>query len=224
MWPVPVKGGLKEKYGVLEIIDEAEDHLESFFSTIKVEIILPIELLHWDLENWETGEEEDPSPLKLGTEYQLMIRSFERLYDRRFQRGAWHSWSEKWKARPQTSDLLAEGGHILWAYSSADLMGNHFHSKKPAVVALLPIGKKEFRKTLKNGFPVVLWPRQKPKDSIRAQELIHEVICCVNFDSFPKRLQMKRYEGPEKLHWGEMGLIWDNPEELPPDVKTGRHS
>lgn len=188
---------------------------------LRLEFVLPLELINLPVESWPL-DAEDPH-LLLGTAYPtVVIRSLDRLLDER-----WHRW---WRLRWQT--LKDEPTSSSWYISVPD-GGPRHHEKVLAgllderqVAAVLseppeldrPRGCLEIRTALRTGYPVVVWHRTSESTAEFRQALAE--LFAGGFADLLSRITRFRQEaaalGSEHDHIGRhLAVLWDDPDRKP---------
>jgi hypothetical protein len=204
---------------------------EDVLGGLVIEVFLPIAQLDCEPTCWKVSAGVDPYQSRLGIMYRVVVRSWERTYDRRF-RSVKGRWRAKWQSRPRPLTERREP-HVCWAFSDDDLEEEKlFHklmASAPIFVTVAPIcrgGKhdtvKVFRSLVTSGTPIALWPRRSPADATSAREDVRELIYERALDALPQEVYKRRREaaaaeGGEGLIWNSMTLMWDDPDRRPPD-------
>lgn len=79
---------------VAELIQEAEgDWAYPFDDSLVLEFVLPFEMINLALDQWTRDPPASPYPTPLGTEYEIVVRSYERLRQRDLHR----AWRQRWR-------------------------------------------------------------------------------------------------------------------------------
>ncbi|MFI0485219.1 hypothetical protein [Actinomadura sp. 9N215] len=150
---------------VASLLRAAErDWAGRFGGSLGLELILPNELLNLDADQWPS-DEDDALAVPIGAEYEVILRSQQRLRER-----AWH---RHWivRSRALGSPALAGGANHELHRCPPELEGDasrlrlHLNSQETVVAYLLSSppdrepGRSELPAALRVGVPVVLWSR-----------------------------------------------------------------
>ncbi|MCX4987873.1 MULTISPECIES: hypothetical protein [unclassified Streptomyces] len=206
---------------VRALIHKAESDWAYFLKgELAIEFVLPWDLLHLPVENWEKSSFHGVGAV-LGEDHPVVIRSLERL-DRRDLHGRW---GRRWDAFAQR-----RAGSAHWfAYDSLA----HLLSDPPPAVAVLssapgdtspsgdspPHSPDELGEALRAGVPVVLWDRRGGGDpDFRA------ALRAVLESSDPRRLPTlvkslritsRDRDSEDPMVGRHVALLWDDPYRLP---------
>jgi NTP-dependent ternary conflict system VMAP-like protein/effector-associated domain 2 (EAD2)-containing protein len=154
----------KVEQRVGELVREAEiDWAYGFDEPLVLEFVLPVELLNLAVEEWTRYGIDEDDPLTLGVEYEIAVRSLERLYAKDHHR----AWRRRWGVL--VSD--GEGGTTHWIgeHEPADPGRLRYELEihwevVACVLSTAPDrepGLTEVRMALRAGVPILLWHRGK---------------------------------------------------------------
>ncbi len=189
-------------------------------SKLTIEIFLPLDLINQSVDNWEIDDELG-IPVTLGSQYKIVVRSYERILPTYLYKGFWE---EKWKLVQQFTDT--EVGKALISGDSKNLKALFVELNKPNIVGLklttapVQTGKGSvFALILKTAIPVALWLRQNQETNYD-EKLTELLQCCI--EQLPETVRMKRLDAMQETsdtHIGHhLSLLWENPYRLPPDI------
>lgn len=165
----PEPGGERIRLRVAEIPD-AVAHLLQEAETgwarplgepLYVEFVLPTELLNLDVDQWTRERPPDPYSVPIGTEYDVVVRSQERL-----RTPVWHrSWQRRSRLlhEPGAECVVHELPHGLAERPRA--LRVHLNREESVVACLLTAppdvepGRSQLAVAMRAGLPVVLWCR-----------------------------------------------------------------
>ncbi|MFI9172384.1 VMAP-C domain-containing protein [Streptomyces lincolnensis] len=206
---------------VSDVISEVERAEGDRPGRLRLEFVLPLELINLPVESWPL-DAEDPH-LLLGTAYPaVVIRSLDRLLDER--------WHRRWRLRWQK--LKDEPTSSSWYVSIPDRDPRH-HEKVLAgllderqVAAVLSEppersrqrGCLEIKAALRTGYPVVVWHRTSESTAEFRQALSD--LFAGGFADLLSRITRFRQEaaalGSEHDHFGRhLAVLWDDPDRKP---------
>ncbi|OKH35537.1 hypothetical protein NIES2119_19980 [[Phormidium ambiguum] IAM M-71] len=189
-------------------------------SKLTIEIFLPLDLINQSVDSWEIDDELG-LPVTLGSQYKIVVRSYERILPTYLYKGFWQ---EKWKIAQQLTDM--EVGKALICGDSNNLKKLFVDLNQPDIIGLklttapVQTGKGSvFALILKTAIPVALWLRQNLANN--CDEKIDGLLqCCI--DQLPENVKMKRLDAilePPDTHIGHhLSLLWENPDRLPPNI------
>jgi hypothetical protein len=202
---------------ILGIIDD----LNVNHKQLTIEFILPRHLLCHNVEHW-TDEWGDP----LGIRYRVVVRSHERLRNKKLQR----FWCACWNEAKQKGTLQQAVKTCAVRIDKTPL--RHFHSKVDNgkfcfILTSVPKIMKNLEKDVffaltKSGVPIALWPRQINSAHELIQQL-NELLSCP-LEQLPQCLFKNRYDlwkDEKEQHTGyHLSLLWDDPDRIPPDLQN----
>ncbi|MCW2913474.1 MAG: hypothetical protein JWN52_1542 [Actinomycetia bacterium] len=148
---------------VAELIHEAESGWAyELDDSLVLEFVLPLDLLNMALDEWTRDPPGTPYPTPLGTEYELLVRSRDRLRSHDLHR----AWRQRWRV---LADAIECAAH--WAASEGpadpERLRDWLLTRKDVVACVLSCppdrepGRSELQMALRTGVPVVLWPRDE---------------------------------------------------------------
>lgn len=189
-------------------------------SKLTIEIFLPLDLMNQSVDSWEIDDELGV-PVTLGSQYKIVVRSYERLLPTYLYKGFWE---ERWKMVQQVTDI--EVGKALISGDSNNLKLLFVELNKPDIVGLklttapVQTGKGSvFALILKTAIPIAIWLRQDLANN--CDEKMNGLLQCY-IHELPENVKMKRLDAilePPDTHIGHhLSLLWENPARLPPDI------
>ncbi|MGW5736273.1 MULTISPECIES: VMAP-C domain-containing protein [Streptomyces] len=207
------------------LVSETEDRWVDLRQPVTIEFVLPWELLNEPVE-WWPKESDALSPTPLVLDYQVVVRSLERL-----QRTAWHRpWHNRWhqlRERPADS-------HANWSRPDQD--GEYFFrlerelkEDSDAVCLVLSkppgdasgAGRRELLAGLRTGVPAIIWHRTDSSDPA-FKEALSEILQDRGLGSLAARVGKWRKEaaalgpGGWDQHVGRhLAIMLDDPERKP---------
>jgi hypothetical protein len=224
--------------GVEEVVGELERELADLDVAVGIEFVLPLRLLNTPVEWWYKDSSARP-PKALAMDYPVVLRSLERMHDRR-----WHRvWRRRW-AR-MTGEPASVGLH--WSRPAGDDYCTRLESRLTAdegVVALVlseppgprsAVGRFEVTVALRAGIPVIVWHRSDCSDPSFTR-LLEAAASDGGLRELRERARAVRLDAlahePEtrKSHVGtHLAILWDDPGRLPgmggaagsPDAREG---
>ncbi|MFB9838805.1 VMAP-C domain-containing protein [Actinoallomurus acaciae] len=210
---------------VAELIQEAEGGWAyQFDDSLVLEFVLPLELINLSLDEWTRDPPETPHPTPLGTEYEVLVRSYERLHTRNLHR----AWRQRWQ---RLVDAVACATYWAGDPDSAQRMRDRLHTEREIVACVLSgppdrePGATELRMALRAGIPVVLWHRMDESDA-ELRELLREYVGRPDLVGLPQDIKRLRGSPPsERLAREKMQLtlLWDDPTHFIDDPEVLRH-
>ncbi|MBC6459876.1 effector-associated domain 2-containing protein [Actinomadura sp. HBU206391] len=201
---------------VAELVQEAEGGWAyDLDDSLVIEVVLPLELLNLDLDQWTRDPPGVPHPTPLGSEYEVLVRSHERLRTLHMHR----AWRQRWRT------LLGAEGATHWAAGEPppdpQLLHNRLLAEKNVVACVLSSppdrepGRSELWMALRAGVPVVLWDRTDGAAAEFETEL-REVIEGPDLRRLPddvKRLRVNAMGDAKHIdrRTPQVTLLWDDP-------------
>lgn len=202
---------------VAELVRQAErDWAYPHDAALVIEFVLPLMLINTAVDQW-TADPGEPFPAPIGAEYEVVVRSHDRLRER-----AWHrAWRRRWSTlMDNPRDCVT---HWVTADGPADLrrLRAELTAREEIVCCVLSCppdsepGQAELRMALQAGLPVVVW-RRNDRQGETSGDSIRELIERLDIRMFPqeiRRLRMEaNLEGDTGVQpaWG-VTLLWDDP-------------
>lgn len=196
------------------LIEEAETGWASRARIIRLEFVLPRELVNLPVDQWPT-EPGDVLTEPLGVRYQVAVRSLERMHTRKWHRAWRHRWSS-----------LADTGAGLWLRTGAD-DPTHLRALASSLTrdlsrAVLVLDKEPdldpndaLRVGMSHGVPVMLWSRthltgralDATVDDMADTADLRETVRLIRGDAFSQR-------NPDTHVGSHITLLWDDPGRL----------
>jgi hypothetical protein len=202
---------------VSELIQEAEGGWAyQLDDSLVLEFVLPLSLLHLAPDEWTRDPPDEPYPTPLGTEYEVIVRSHERMYTRTMHR----AWRQRWQVLAEAAECL-----VYWPDKGdpqePEMLRDRLMTDPNVVVCVLSSapdrdpGRTELRMALRAGVPVVLWHRGDAEPGA-LRDALHEVIERPDFRDLPADLKLLRgrqaaNDGQGPVYVDALTLIYDNP-------------
>jgi len=210
---------------VADLIQEAEGGWAyQFDDSLVLEFVLPIELINLGLDQWTRDAPETPHPTPLGTEYEVLVRSYERIHTRHQHR----AWRQRWQV---LADAAACATYWAGAHDSAQRMRDRLQTHREFVACVLSgppdrePGVTELKMALRSGIPVVLWHRMDETDA-ELTALLRELLDRPDLAGLPQDVKRLRGTPPaegagrEKM---QLTLLWDDPNHFLDDPEALRY-
>jgi hypothetical protein len=221
-----------------ELLNEFLEQTLKEVSSIKntkqpiIEFFLPKEYLCATVEQLTVLDAIDEE-IQIGTDYQVVVRSYERL-TRRYRERAGISWLDKWNRAKQLSppvpqdlfERLSEADDYDWDSLRASLVD------KVGLQLACPPLQSPFKKSKASGnkrdlvsallstaTPIAIWTRC-PVSEPTFVSAIDELFNAGALSQLPEYVRKKRLEAMQQQgdHIGQhLVLLWEDPERLPPD-------
>jgi hypothetical protein len=208
---------------VADLIQEAESEWAyPFDDTLVLEFVLPLSLINLALDEWTRDPPETRYPTPLGTEYEIHVRSYERLHMRDLHR----AWRQRWRVLVEAVECAT-----YWADArdSGRRMGDRLQASPDTVTCVLSgppdrePGSSELWMALRAGIPVVLWHRTDESDE-DLKEVLRDV---VGRPDLVKQSIKRLRCAPPSEHLArepmQLTLLWDDPNHLLDEPEALRH-
>ncbi|MEV0667409.1 hypothetical protein ACIBI3_37730 [Actinomadura luteofluorescens] len=202
---------------VRDLIQEAESgwayHLDD---PLVLEFVLPMDLLHLAPDQWSLDPQSEPYPTPLGCEYEVVVRSFERLRTLPLHR----AWRRRWSTLALAGDALPAGLRIAGPTDLDRLRGMLMNDGNVVVYVLSSRpdrepGRTELRMALRAGVPVVLWNREDASPDELADVLgrIREEKDIRRLPAVVKQIRAQALldDGRDRSLFSSMALLYDDP-------------
>ncbi|MCH5676895.1 VMAP-C domain-containing protein [Streptomyces gilvus] len=207
-----------------ELIEATEGRWADLRQLVTLEFILPPELLNEPVE-WWPRESDASSPTPLIIDYQVVVRSLERL-----RRAGWHRpWHNKWRqlqdrprqarsvwSRPGDTSHLFHVEHELKTDADAVCLVLSEPPSDPSGV-----GHRELLAGLRAGIPAMIWHRSDCSDP-QFQDAVADLVQGRSLSGLVERVGKWRKDalvlGPEAWdqHVGRhLAILFDDPERQP---------
>ncbi|MEW2355985.1 hypothetical protein [Spirillospora sp. NPDC029432] len=212
---------------VRALVQEAEGGwANQLDDSLVLEFVLPYGLLHLAPDEWTRDPPAEPYPTPLGTEYEVIVRSYERMYDLTMHR----AWRQRWRVLLEAMECL-----VHWPEGDRPAEPHRFRnrlmSQRNVVACVLGSppdrepGRTQLRMAIRTGVPVVLWDRGEiPIKELR--DVLSEVIERPDMRSLPtdlKRLRRERSVAAESSAGVDsVSLIFDDPAHFLDEVQRFR--
>ncbi|HEX3787442.1 MAG TPA: hypothetical protein VHW44_06240 [Pseudonocardiaceae bacterium] len=210
---------------VAKLIAEAESGWAADAGVIRLEFVLPQDLLGLPVDRWARGVNE-AVPQILGLRYQLVVRSLDRMRTR-----DWHrDWRRRWRdLQTQLGQSLPQADRTLWARCAdaqeirgldasleldEKLLSVLFSEPLPAV---LPQDGDPRLVALRAGIPVMVWCRADGHSAdfgSAADEIFSEGFDLVRENMRKLRGEAVRSAAPERHVGSHITLLWDDPDRI----------
>ncbi|MGW5638768.1 VMAP-C domain-containing protein [Streptomyces sp. NPDC003832] len=209
---------------VSEVISEVERAEGDRPGQLRLEFVLPLELINLPVESWPLDAAEDPH-LPLGMTYPaVVIRSLDRLLDQR-----WHGW---WRLRWQKLRQEPTGGSVYMSIPNTSpqhqrqVVAGLLDEEHVAAVLSEPPedgrvhGCLEFRTALRTGYPVVVWHRTS-ESTTEFRQVLGELFAGGFADLLPRITRFRRQAAalgsaaPEHQIGRHLAVLWDDPDRKP---------
>jgi hypothetical protein len=211
------------KRQVASLIEGVESEWAKYVPDIRIEFVLPADLLNLDVDQWQ-WEVESSLPQPLGSHFVVAVRSLERM-----QKPQWHRvWYARWavlESQVYAAGMInTECGHWSAAADPASLRElTAFFERRPDIVALmprtppLPGGLEELMVGLRAGMPVVVWHRKDCADdefTTTVKAFLHTSGPELLLDRV-RAVRSNAYGQSDQQHAGaHMTVLWDDPKRM----------
>jgi hypothetical protein len=219
-WP-PTRGGVVEvraddlERRVDEVILDAERVWSTTGISVAIEFVLPRSLLRLPIRRWRKEHDSgDPRPLAL--DYQLTVRSLERMRATHWHR-AWHL---RWDAVPRYPSV--ERIHPLGSPKPDEYPIDEVLADSHWVGLVLagppspqpePGGPDELRSAFRAGIPLILWHPTAGAEDLR--ELVHQLLSGENgFPGVPEEHKLASSRSTSSINNSlarDLVIMWDDP-------------
>jgi len=201
-----------------------------------IEFFLPQDCLGAEVDVWEVLDVVN-QPIRVGTEYQVVVRSYERLLPR-YRKQAMNSWRQKWSKAKQLKpplpqelfELLSKADGYNWSSLRASLVDKvGLKLTCPPISALSSSPGASGSQSdlisalLSTAIPIAIWPRcivSEPTLADTIESLLNEGPLL----ELPEFVRKKRLEAVQKQIQDHLGqhlvLLWEDPDRLPPDEEN----
>lgn len=208
---------------VAELIREAESEWAyPFDDALVLEFVLPLTLINLALDEWTRDPPDTRYPTPLGTEYEIHVRSYERLHMRDLHR----AWRQRWRVLVETAESAT-----YWADAkdSGRRMGDRLRASPTTVACVLSgppdrePGSSELWMALRAGVPVVLWHRTDESDE-DLKEVLRDVVDRPGL--VKQSIKRMRCAAPAEQSTREpmqISLLWDDPNHILDEPEALRH-
>lgn len=198
------------------------DNPEIANAPLTIEFILPLDLLNYAVDQWEIHV----GPVikrRIGIMHQVIIRSYERLYDEsnpwKMARAQWHKKWESYKSRSNAKIILVHNTDDCNDQLFEQLMDDDCVCFGISVTP--PNTTKVIEHLLSSGVPIAVWPRKALDRSARKQ--LQALINIHNITILPEKVLKFRKTThiyplkDQSTHFGNhLCLLWDIPDRIPP--------
>ena len=212
------------KVRVAELIEEVEVEWARHRPNIRIEFVLPSEIINLDVDQW-AWEKDSLIPEPVGCRYPVVVRSLERMATLKWYRWWYDRWEEllaqlaetgavrresAWWSRPGTEDGLRK---LASAFARTPKLVSLVLSAPPSAEMA---GRDEVAAGLRAGVPLILWHREKCDSAA----FVANVESLLHGDDDPhdllERVRLMRVEayeeGAVEEHVGEkLTILLDDP-------------
>ncbi|SFS77570.1 effector-associated domain 2-containing protein [Saccharopolyspora flava] len=230
----PLRGGdvigdLDElKRAVAELIGEVEEEWARFEPEVRIEFVLPDELLNLDVDRWP-WEPPDKIPQPIGTRFPVAVRSQERMSETRYRR----HWRQRWR---RLSGCLDDAGvlpeeAVHWSGDRPpEALGGVLMSDLGLLSMVLsapPLsgsaGLDELTVGVRDGIPLMLWHRDDCTDP-EFRALVKQLLHCHGAELLERvRLARARADAEPGVARpaSDLTLLWDDPNRVVVPTRPG---
>ncbi|MFI0408251.1 hypothetical protein [Actinomadura sp. 3N508] len=195
--------------------------------SLVLEFVLPLDMINLDVDQWTRDAPETPDPPPLGAEYEVLVRSQERLR----ALGLHRAWRRRWQVLVDAID-----GITYWATAEEighpRPMGDQLLSNREIVACVLSCppdrepGRSELWKALRAGVPVVLWHRADGL-ATEIREAVRQIVDRPDIRALPTDIMRLRGNAPPADDHNarsalEVTLLWDDPNHFLDDARALR--
>lgn len=190
--------------------------LEEVQEEMTVEVCVREALLAEAVDNWNIGF--GRSPTRLGHQYPVMLRSYERLYE---LRDVWGGWRAKWERLKALAPAPAESP-VQWI--GPDDAGEPLYELLMARETLCVASRQcctpeHFQVSIDGGAPAVVWLRLKDVHPDEVYAFLQPLLTTGRLVELPRRIYAARSTRKKSELAKHITLVWDNYDRLPPDVE-----
>lgn len=220
--PLEIQHQDKETFSLLEISRLLDDYLEQIIPYMNdnsaqptIEIFLPYKLLNQPIDTWRV--QNDGFPVSVGSLYQVIVRSSNRLNKYRFR----NVWVQKWNNLKKLTEHNCSQCFISGDFSSGEELFSTLNQDEIiALILINPAPTEEYFKAINTiALPVALWFREKLNIQNFEDEINLLLECLIT--ELPKRVKQKRSSDfscnhDEQPIGHHLSLLWENPYIIPP--------
>ena len=210
---------------VQAIVASAESSWPSGAGGLRLEFLLPLDLLNLPVDQWSKERDPDDGPVPLYRHYPVVVRSLDRIRDPRRRR----VWNQRWsrlRDHPRSVEFLASRGpdHRL---------EEEIQREERIVTMILsepPPGRsdgaaREIRIAIRTGVPIVIWHRSElPTPTFL--DMVESLVADGGMAELPDRASRLRITTSMNEDDREVGqglvLLWDDPSRLPGEFERPR--
>ena len=196
-----------------------EEYLQGQPTELTIEIFLPRDRLHDEVEKWSYPDEEG-FDINIGEEYRVVVRSYERLKKLRTQQGSY--WRKNW----EKVTLIWENAPCeenITTVSQACFKPSQIRNlllKKIVLKVCCTLSNSERDGLLKAihsaGTAIVLWSRCEVKSLHNAVDF--DTLLERPLQELSARVKEQRFAADNDKHLGNhLVLLWDDPNRVPPN-------
>lgn len=200
-----------------QTIEQSADLWADWIGRVKIEFVLPAELLGADVAWWRTDSPTGPIALS----YPVVVRSLDRLRKVQWHRG----WRRRWRKlqdRPAATE-------VYWADPTANVVrlraeltaDDRFVALCLSEPPTTDRGRKELEAGLAAGCPAIIWDRARPMGP-DARSAVASMATGGGIAALPARMAALRRQtllldpGQREGHVGHnLVLLWDDPDRIP---------
>jgi hypothetical protein len=209
---------------IAELIQEAEGGWAyQLDDSLVLEFVLPLDLLGLAPDLWTRDPPDAPYPTPLGAEYEVMVRSHDRLRTLNLHR----AWRQRWRVLTDAIECTTHWA-AMDGSSHPELLRDLLLTRKDVVTCVLSSppdrepGRTELGMALRTGIPVVMWHRGD-STPLEFREAMREVIERPDIRGLPgdiKRLRGTAALSEDRAAWvsRQVTLLWDDPNHFLDEV------
>lgn len=208
------------KLAVAELIEEVESEWSHFDPDVRIEFVLPNELLNLDVDQWPWDTTSIPQPI--GTRFPVAVRALERMREDKYHR----HWRQRWKRLSGwlegAGPLPEEANH--WAGGqNPDALGGVLMRDMSLLSMVLgepPLpgssGLDDVAVGVRDGIPLMLWHR----NNCTSEEFRDLVKGVLHGEGEPmlERVRLARADARAERKPGHAGnalsVLWDDPDRV----------
>jgi vWA-MoxR associated protein C-terminal domain/vWA-MoxR associated protein middle region 0/Effector-associated domain 2 len=207
-----------------ELVESVESEWAQYIPDIRVEFVLPMDLLNLDVDQWQWEVDTD-LPQPLGTRLSVVVRSLERMRASKWHRYWYSRWAELESQVYSNGAIVAESGYWNRATDPDSLreLTFYFESHRDAVALVLsapplPDSFGELTVGLRAGLPVVVWHRgncldEEFRTTVRA--LLHAGRTAGHLLDRIRMTRAHAYADSGDAHVGShLTVLWDDPKRV----------
>lgn len=201
-------------------------------ATFCVEAIVPMDHFECEIDGWEV--EDGASRSRLGSQYPVVIRPYERLYEPAYRgpKAKWVRKWEQWRSQPASPRVPVAGDSSAYhpAFFSAlerEAVGLVAWTLEPAAPPLPDWSPRQgvIAKMISAGVPIALCWRRSPPAGAADRQRFADWLIGENLGTWPEKIWEHRRNSPHvdskwtADEWPPLTLLWDSPDHLPPDYQ-----
>jgi hypothetical protein len=206
---------------VQHIVQDTEDRWPIDDRPLRIEFILPFELLNLPVEHWPKEYDPQDGPVPLYEHYPVVVRSLDRIRNR----GRHRVWRSRWRTLEESPTLV----NCQFAEDVHPRLEQTINLDRRIVAVVLsepPVsqssaGMSEIRIAIRTGIPIIIWHRS-PHPGVEFRLAVDELFAYGEIAEVPDRVFELRLRPPlsDDSRSGsgtgpDLVLLWDDPIRLP---------